>query len=71
MLASVYESGHKSNEYPKRRQVNIVDYEDRDDVEIETELVDSDFIEEHGESTACLVHQFVGPEAFHSSFDDD
>ena len=36
-----------------------MDYEDKDDVEIETELVDSDFIEEHGESTACLVHQLL------------
>jgi len=32
------ELGHKSNECPKRRQVNIADYEEEDEVQIETEL---------------------------------
>jgi len=43
------EPGHKPNECPRRRQVNMVDYEDEDEVKIETEPEDSVFAEEHGE----------------------
>ena len=35
------EPGHKSNECPKRRQVNMADYEREDEVEIRTEPEDS------------------------------
>jgi len=38
------ESGDKSNECPKRLQANIADYEEGDDVLIQTEPKDSDFI---------------------------
>jgi len=34
---------HKSNEFPKIRQVNTADYKDKDEVQMETELEDSDF----------------------------
>ena len=44
------ELGHKSNECQRRRQVNIADYESEDEVKIETELEDSDFVKEHEES---------------------
>ena len=39
------EPGHKSNEYLQRRPVNMTDYEDEDEVLIETEPEDFDFIE--------------------------
>jgi len=39
------EPGYRSNEYPKRRPVNMTDYEDEDEVLIETEPEDFDFIE--------------------------
>ena len=32
------ESGYKSNECPRRREVNTADYEDEDEVKIEIEL---------------------------------
>ena len=48
------EPAHKSNECPRRRQVNMVDYED-EEVTIEIELKDSAFAEQHGESTTCVV----------------
>jgi len=35
---------HRSNECPKRRSVNMAGYKDEDEVQIETELEDSDFI---------------------------
>jgi len=38
--------GHKSNEYPKRRQVNMTDYEGENKMQIETEAKDFDFAEE-------------------------
>ena len=46
---------HKSNECPKRRQVNMTDYEKKDIVLIETELEDSNFVEEHGDPIACVI----------------
>jgi len=49
------EPEHKSNECPKRRQVNMADYEDENEVKIEIEPEDSDFAEEHRESAACVV----------------
>jgi len=42
------EHRNKSNECPKRRQVNIADYDDENKVKIETEPEDSYFAEEHG-----------------------
>ena len=48
------EPEHKSNEWLKRRLVNTADYEGKDDVLVETEPEDSDFVEEHGESIACV-----------------
>jgi len=47
------EPEHKSKECPRRRQVNMADYEDEE--KIETEAEDSDFAEEYGESAACVV----------------
>ena len=51
------EPEHKSNVCPRRRQINMADYEDEDNVEIETELEDSDFAEEHRESAICVIQQ--------------
>jgi len=53
------ESGHKSNECPKRRQVNMADYEEEDDVLIETELEDSDLVEEHDNPVACVIQKVL------------
>jgi len=47
--------GHKSNECPKRRQVNMANYEEEDEVQIETEPEDSDFTKEYGDLVACFV----------------
>ena len=50
------EPGHRSNECPKRKQVNMSDYEDDREEEIEIEeRNDSDFAEEQGDSVACVV----------------
>ena len=44
-----------SNECPKRKQIDMTDYKDREkEVKIE-ELNDSDFVEEHGDSVTCVV----------------
>jgi len=41
--------GHKSNECPKKKPVNMVDYDDDGEREFEIEeLNDSDFADEHG-----------------------
>ena len=40
------EPEYMSNECPKRRPVNMTDYEDEDEVLIEIEPEDSDFVEE-------------------------
>jgi len=37
----------------------MVDYEDEDEVEIETEPEGSDFAEEHGEPVTCVVQQLL------------
>jgi len=50
---------HKSNERPKRRQVNITVYEEEDDVLIEIELMESDFIEEYGDHVTCVVQKML------------
>jgi len=47
------EFGHKSNQCPKRKQVNIVDYEE-EEFEIE-ELNDFYFAEEHEKSATYVV----------------
>ena len=49
------EPGHRSNECWKRRPVNMADYEEKDDVLIETEPEDFDFVKEHGDPVACVV----------------
>ena len=51
------EPGHKSNECPKRRQVNMTDYEEGDDVLVEIEPEDSDFVEKHGDPIACVIQK--------------
>jgi len=53
------EPKHKSNECSKRRQVNMKDYEERDDMLIETELEDFDFIEEHGDPITCIIQKVL------------
>ena len=52
------EPGHKSNKCPKMRPVNIADYEDEDEVQIETEPKDSDFAED-GEVATCVIQQLL------------
>jgi len=52
------EHGHKSNEGPKRRPVNMVDYEDEDEMQIETEPEDSDFAED-GEVATCVTQRLL------------
>ena len=49
------EPKHRSNECPKRRLVNIANYKDEDEVLIEIEPEDSDFVEEDGEVATCVV----------------
>ena len=51
------EPGHMSNECPKRRPVNMADYEDEDEVLIGTELEDSNFVEE-GEASPAWSGSF-------------
>ena len=53
------EPEHRSNKRPKRRSVNIVDYEDEDEVLIETEPEDSDFVEEEREVAIYVVQQLL------------
>ena len=53
------EPGHKSNEYPKRRQVNMTDYKEEDNVLIEIESEDSDFVEEHGDPVTCVIQKVL------------
>jgi len=47
---------YKSNECPKRKQVNIVDYEDE---ELEINPDDSEFAEEYGESATCVIQRLL------------
>ena len=47
---------HKSDECPKRRFVNMTDYDDEDEVLIETESEDSDFVEE-GEAAIVVTNR--------------
>ena len=49
-MLQVWWPKHKSNKCPRRRQVNMADYEDEDEVKIKTEPENSDFAEEHEES---------------------
>ena len=49
------ESGHKFNECPKRKQVNMVNYRDNEGVVVIEEASDSDFAEEYGDPIACIV----------------
>ena len=44
---------------PKRKQVNMADYEDEDEVQIETKSEDSDFTEEHGDLITCVVQKLL------------
>jgi len=43
-----YRCGHKSNECPKRKQVNMVDCEEEEEEELEIDHDDSNIAEEHG-----------------------
>ena len=36
-------------------QINIADYEEEDDVLVETDPEDSDFVEEHGDPVSCVI----------------
>jgi len=53
------EPKHRSIECPKKRPINMVDYEEKDDVLIETEPEDSNFVEEHGENIACVIQKVL------------
>ena len=53
------EQEHKSNQCPKRRQVNMTDYEEGDDVLVKTEPEDSDFIEEYGDHITCVIQKVL------------
>jgi len=52
------EPGHRANECSKRRTVNMADYEDEDEVLIETEPEGSDFVEE-GKAVNCVIQQLL------------
>jgi len=47
--------GHRSNECPKRRPVNVAGYEEEYNVLIEIEPEDSDFAEKHGDLVTCVI----------------
>jgi len=47
------EPRHRSNDFPKRKQVNVADYGDERGVVIE-EASNSDFFEEQGDNIACV-----------------
>ena len=49
------EPKHRSNEYPKRKQVNVVDYEHEDEGVVIEDTSDSAFAEEHGDPIAYVV----------------
>jgi len=51
--------GHKSNEYPKRRQVNMANYGDEGEEVVIEDASDSDFIEEHRDPVACIVQRLL------------
>jgi len=54
------EHGHRFNECPKRRQINLADYEDEGEEEVEIEDLDeSDFAEEQGDPVACVVQKLL------------
>ena len=53
------ERGHKSNEYLKRRLGNMTNYEDEDEVLIETEPEDSEFVKEEGEAATCVIQRLL------------
>ena len=54
------EPEHRSNECPKRKQVNMTNYEDDGKKEVEIEkLNDLDFAEEQGDSVACVVQRLL------------
>ena len=53
------EPGHRSNECLKRRPVNMADCEDEDEVLIETEPEDSEFVEEEGKEATCMVKRLA------------
>jgi len=53
------EPEHKFNECPERRQVDMADYENEGEVEIETEPDDSDFAEEHGDVVTCIIQKLL------------
>jgi len=61
-LASVIDvkSGHKSNECPKEKQVNMVDYEDDEEEGFEIEKRnDFDFADEHREFGTCVAQRLL------------
>jgi len=52
------ESEHKSIECLKR-EANMADCEEEDEVQIETEPKDSDFVEEHGDLVVCVIQKVL------------
>jgi len=53
------EPGYKSNEYPKRKLVNIIDYWDEGQGVMIEEASDSDFTEEQGGPIVCVVQNLL------------
>jgi len=43
----------------KKRPINIENYEEENDVLIETETEDSDFVEEHGDPVVCVIQKVL------------
>ena len=58
------EPEHRSNECSKRRPVNILDYEEEEDVLIETKLEDPNFAEEHCDPVSCVIHKVLCSQIF-------
>ena len=53
------EPGYRSNECPKRKQVNVVDYGDEDEGVVIEDASDSDFVVENGDFVTCVIQKLL------------
>ena len=54
------EPEHGSNECPKKKQVNLADYEDDGEEEVEIEdLNEIDFVKKQGDSVVCVIQRLL------------